>query len=292
MYVLLIILFVTSIQAQSQCSCSCCLGQYCSPVIVGTVNVQNCSSELCLAQCRCTYSQCAAMSSTYGQVLSQCVTPVYTLYNCRCLCCNGVSVPCTPMYVGLSSSYQCTDSACGVACANQYPSQCVTNMYGQILGSCVGTVTTTTAMTTIAPWLGYLCSCLYCPSGYTCTSNTIVGTTSVSQCSSAAECTSACQNHYPSTCTTTYLGQIYGVCLSQGSTRTKCKCNCCGNNGCLDYDINTNDTCTSCYARCQQLSPCASTRPITYTCTAQCSLIHLNLPLLVIILIFSFTFLN
>jgi hypothetical protein len=283
MYVLLIILFVTGIGAQYQCSCSCCLGQSCQPTLVGNVNVQNCSAELCLAQCRCTYSQCSATNAFYGQVLSQCLSTIVNQYSCQCLCCNTGSVTCTPIFVG-----------CSIACTDQYPAQCVSNQYGQTVGTCSGTVTTTTAITTVAPWLGNICSCLYCPSGYSCLSNTLVGVTSVSQCSSS-DCTLACQNRYPVTCTTAYLSQISGVCLIQTSGRTRCKCNCCSTTGCIDYELNTNDTCTSCYSKCQQVSPCvySTTRPITYTCATNNSIIKkFSFPVFILMIIIIVSFFN
>lgn len=295
MYVLLLILFITGIQvqAQNQCSCSCCLGQSCQPALIGNVNVQNCSAEICLTQCRCTYSQCSAASTSYGQVLSQCLTTVNTLYTCRCLCCNAGTPTCAPIFIGYTSAYSCDVSACSIACTVQYPSQCVSNQYGQSQGSCSGVMTTTTAIPTVAPWLGYACSCLYCPSGYTCSSNTLIGIASASECSSS-DCTLACQNRFPLTCTTTYLSQITGVCLTQNSGRTRCKCNCCGTTGCIDYELTTNDTCSSCYARCQQVSPCTSTRPVTYVCTADGLLrtANLTLSIFILILLIDVSFLN
>jgi hypothetical protein len=288
--VLLIVLLVTGIRAQNQCSCACCLGQTCAPIIVGTVSVQNCSAEMCLAQCRCQYYQCGATSPSYGQVLSQCLTTPVTLYSCQCLCCNAGNIQCTPTFVGLASAYLCQPSACSIACFSQYPAQCLSNQYAQTVGTCVGPVTTTTAMTTVAPWLGYLCSCLYCPSGYTCSSNTLLGVTSVSQCSSS-DCTEACQSRYPYTCTTAYLSQVSGVCLTQGIGRIRCKCNCCGSSGCIDYELTTNDTCTSCYSRCQQVSPCVNSRPVTYSCTNNSIIItNFSLSVLILILIIVLSF--
>jgi hypothetical protein len=289
MYVLLIILLVTGIRAQylNQCACSCCLGQSCPAVVVGMVNVQNCSADICLAQCRCTYPQCAA-NPPYGQLLTQCTNPV-NAFTCQCLCCNTGSSACTPTFVGYATvyQYQCQISACSIACAAQYPAQCVANANGQTQATCLGLVTTTTAMTTIAPWLGNICSCLYCQSGYTCTSNLLVGVTSVSQCSSS-DCTSACQNRYPITCSTSYLSQISGVCLVTANAKTRCKCNCCGTYGCVDYDLTINDTCTSCYSRCAQVSPCMNSRPPTYTCTANQPKITADFLLSVFILILLF----
>jgi hypothetical protein len=285
MYVLLIILLVTGIRAQyqNQCACSCCLGQSCPAVIVGMVNVQNCTADICLTQCRCTYPQCAA-NPPYGQLLAQCTNPVYA-FTCQCLCCNTGSSTCAATFVGYATAYACQPGACSIACIAQYPAQCISNQYGQTVGTCLGAVTTTTAMSTIAPWLGNICSCLYCQSGYTCTSNLLVGVASVSQCSSS-DCTSACQNRYPTTCSTSYLSQINGVCLIQANSRTRCKCNCCGTYGCLDYDLSTNDTCASCYAKCAQVSPCPNSRPVTYTCTANQPRLMANFLLSVFILIF------
>ncbi|CAF1232193.1 unnamed protein product [Rotaria sordida] len=283
MYVLLIALFVTGIQAQNRCSCSCCLGQYCQPTIVGTVTVQNCSTETCLTQCRCSYPQCAA-NYPYGQLFAQCSSPVYTLFNCECSCCNTGLFTCIPTFVGFTTAYVCQVSLCSVKCREEYPTQCVSNENGQTQGRCTGPLTTTTTSTAITPWLGTLCSCSYCQSGYTCLSNLLLGVTSASECSSSA-CIQACQNQYLSTCpTATYLNQINGVCLTEIKGRTRCKCNCCGGSGCIEYELNTNETCTSCYAKCQQVSPCTSTLPVTYACTLNKSMILTNYSLSIIIL--------
>ena len=269
MHVLLIVLFLTTIRAQNQnqCECSCCLGQSCQPLIVGTVPVTNCTAEICLANCRCTYSQCAA-NPPYGQLLSRCTIPIPERYTCQCSCCRTTSGPCTPSFVGFATGYHCDPGACSIACSYQYPTQCISDQNGQVQGSCVGPVTTTTPMTTVSPWLGNICSCLYCQSGYTCVSNLLVGITSAPQCSSS-DCTAACHSRYPSTnlCSISYLNQINGVCLAEGNGRTRCKCNCCGLYGCVDYEVNTNDTCSLCYGRCAQVVPCINSRPITYTCT-------------------------
>ena len=269
MFLLLIISLAipVTIYAQNQCECACCLGQPCQPLIVGTVNVPNCTAEICLANCRCTYSQCAA-NPPYGQLLSRCTIPTER-YTCQCSCCRTTSGPCTPSFVGFAIAFYCDISACSIACSNQYPTQCISDQNGQVQGSCVGPVTTTTPMTTVSPWLGNICSCLYCQSGYTCTPNVLVGITSAPQCS-ASDCTAACRNRYPtaSLCSTSYLNQINGVCLAEGNGRTRCKCNCCGLYGCVDYEVITNDTCSLCNERCAQVVPCVNSRPITYTCTA------------------------
>lgn len=285
MYVLLtIVLFVTSIRAQysNQCECSCCIGQSCLPVIVGTVNVQNCSAEICLAQCRCTYSQCGA-NPPYGQLLSRCLNPIIS-YTCQCACCNVGFPTCTVAPVGTAIAYACDPSSCGIACKEKYPLQCSSGLNGQVQGICAGPVLTTTAMTTIAPWSGNVCSCFFCQSGYMCQSNVLLGITSASQCSSS-DCTSACQSRYTSTsiCSTLYLNQISGVCLSEGNARIKCKCKCCGSYDCIDYEINTNETCGACNTRCRQVAPCASTNRVDYTCTADQPKITVNFFLFVFI---------
>ena len=281
MYELLIVLLVTNIRAQHQCSCSCCLGQYCQPTVVGVVNVQNCSEEMCLAQCRCSYPQCSA-NYPYGQVFARCSSPIHTLFNCECHCCNTGLVTCLPTFVGYSTSYLCQISSCSIACLTQYPTQCGSNQNGQTQGSCTGPVTTTTTSTAITPWLGNICSCSYCQSGPTCVPNILVGITSASQCSSSA-CTQACQNRHSSTCSIMYLNQITGICLSQVSGRVKCKCNCCGGYGCINYELNTNATCASCNTNCLQVSPCTNTFPVTYTCTVNDSIVSVNFSLLTII---------
>jgi hypothetical protein len=284
MYVLLIFLLVTGIRAQllsSQCSCACCLGQACAPSVVGSFTLQNCSVDACATQCRCAYSQCAA-TYPYGQVLVQCLPPPTTYFNCACQCCNTGTVACIPTFVGYTTAPSC--DTCNIACYANYPSQCVIQT-GQTQSICGTVVTTTTTASTIAPWLGYICSCLYCQFGSTCSSGVMVAVSSASQCSSS-ECTQACQNRYSSSCSTTYLSQISGTCLSQGSGKTKCKCNCCRGFGCIDYEVNSNDTCTSCYSKCQQVSPCTNTPTVTYTCAATTSIITSNLSLQVVIMIY------
>lgn len=284
MYVLSMLLLVTSIQAQKRCSCSCCLGPNCAPVVIGSVDVGNCSTEICAAQCRCTYPQCAA-NYPYGQVFVQCAVPVPPLFNCECRCCNTGSFACIPMLVGNSIAYICDKSSCALACNKQYPSQCVPSDQGQTQGDCVGQVITTTTTTPIPPWLGYLCSCTYCQSGPICSSGLSLGVSSASTCSAPA-CTQACQSRNPSICSLTYLNQISGTCLSESRGKIKCKCNCCSGYSCLDYEISSNETCTACYGKCLQLSPCVNTNSVTYTCTSNSSMISINFILWSIILSF------
>lgn len=289
MYVCMIsmIILAISVQAQPQCACSCCLGQYCQPLVVGILNSPNCSRETCLAQCRCSYSQCAA-SYPYGLVSTQC-SSVDTLFSCECQCCNSNSVTCTPTFIGYSTSASCQISSCSIACYTQYPAQCVSGPKGQTYGLCVGPITTTTTTTIMTPWLGNLCSCSFCPPGSTsCQSNTLLGVISASQCSSSA-CTQACQSRYQLGCTVTYLNQINGVCLSQMPGKTTCKCNCCGGYSCIDYELNTNETCSSCYTKCLQVSPCINPLTIRDTCVLNNSMIMTNPILSMIILLIIIT---
>ena len=269
MYFIVACLLIAYSRAQSPCSCSCCLGQNCQPTIVGTVYPQNCTTELCLAQCRCSYTQCLS-SQPYGQVLAQCTSPMNQMYNCQCQCCNTGTATCLPQFVGVASSYSCQPGACSIACKDQYPFQCVSNQNGQTQGTCTGLMTTTTTMTTTAfsPWLGNVCSCTFCQAGSFCPSNLVLGIASASQCSSTA-CVQACQNRYSRACPSTlYSGQVSGVCVSQTGGNIKCRCNCCGGTGCLDYELSANGTCTSCNAVCQQYSPCPNSFSATYTCAS------------------------
>jgi hypothetical protein len=286
MYLLLIILIAAEIRAQNPCLCTCCLGQGCQPIMLKPIDMQNCTAETCLTQCRCTYSQCLS-NYPNGQISTQCTFPLST---CQCQCCRAASPGCTPIFVGYATSYLCQTSSCSIACTTQYPDQCVSNVYGQTQGSCVGPMTTTTTTTTIGPWLGNVCSCSYCQSGSMCPSNVVLGVTSASQCSSSA-CTQTCQNRYQLTCpTTSNAGQVSGICTSQATGNTKCKCNCCGGNGCINYEININGTGASCYATCQQQSPCLNSYSVTYTYSLNSSKISASFSLSFVILALIITF--
>ena len=268
MYFIVVCLLIAYCRAQSSCSCSCCLGQNCQLTLVGTVYSQNCSTDNCLAQCRCSYPQCLS-SPPYGQVSAQC-TPPTLFYNCQCQCCSIGTSACVPSFVGYANAYSCQPGACSIACAAQYPSQCVSNQYGQTQGTCLGLMTTTTAMTTTAfsPWLGNVCSCTFCQSGSSCPSNLVLGITSASQCSSSA-CNQACQNRYSRACPLPlYSGQINGVCLSETSGNIKCRCKCCVINNCLEYELSTNGTSASCETVCRQYLPCENPTFVTYNSTS------------------------
>lgn len=261
--ILFVLFFFISVHGQNQCTCRCCLGQACPAVNQGVVSVNNCSAEACLSQCRCTYPQCAA-NYPYGVVMSECVRPSYA---CECRCCNSFTSACMPLLVGYANSFACDISSCSINCYQQYPTQCTTAQFSIASGTCVGPVTTTTTATTIASWFGYACSCYYCTTGYNCGLGAFIGMASATGCSSN-ECTLACQSRFPTSfCTTNYLKSIYGFCLSEMTGRTQCKCNCCGANTCIDYEISTNTSCSTCSAKCSQFSPCIDARPPTYTCT-------------------------
>jgi len=266
MSILLVLFLLTCgvVHGQNQCTCRCCLGQSCSAALQGTVSVNNCSADACLSQCRCTYPQCAG-NYPYGLLLSECVKP---LYSCQCLCCLSTTSQCTPTFVGYASTYACDLATCGVECYKQYPTQCGTGPFTGLSASCAGLATTASTTTTASTWLGYACSCYYCPSSFNCgTSGTFIGVASATGCSSN-ECTLACQNRFPtSICATTYISLISGHCLTETTGRTQCKCNCCGTSACIDYELSTNTTCSTCSSKCSQFSPCTNTRQVTYTCT-------------------------
>ncbi|CAF0941541.1 unnamed protein product [Rotaria sordida] len=293
MYLLVILLLINYAQTQQDiCSCSCCIGEFCSPTVLGTFDIRSCTIEACRLQCRTSFAQCQA-DYPNGQVLPQCLSYVSPSYNCRCDCCNTGSTTCIPIFVGYSTAYVCQSSACSISCTTQYPSQCVSNQNGQTIGTCTGPITTTAttiSTTTVSRstnslWIGHTCSCMCCQSGPNCSPNIEVGITTTSQCSSLA-CTTACQNQYPSVCPLVLnLGQTNGTCISQSSGNTRCQCQCCGTNGCPTYEINTNGDCTSCYTLCQRQSLCGNTNTVTYSCTTNKSKISVEISLSLIIFI-------
>ncbi|UJR32334.1 hypothetical protein I4U23_019797 [Adineta vaga] len=265
-FFVLFVYLLPAIRAQQYpCSCSCCNTYMCTPTTQPITYVSTCTSEVCAAQCRAIYPQC---QGTYPntQVIAQCGTSYIQLYNCRCECCSTGSATCTPSYIGTSVAYTCQPGACSISCSRQYPSQCISNENGQTQGTCTGLITTTSTTTTIGPWLGNTCSCMCCQTGSYCTT-TNVGITSASQCSTTA-CTQACQIRYPSVCPSIYsLGQTSGTCTSgSNSGNTRCACRCCGSDGCLNYDIRTNEVCTTCNSLCQSQTQCRNSYQVTYTC--------------------------
>ncbi|CAF1589151.1 unnamed protein product [Rotaria magnacalcarata] len=229
--------------------------------------MSSCTVDTCLQQCRTFYSQCQANIPS-GQAQGQCSSSVSPLYQCRCDCCFTGSASCIPAFIGYGSAYVCNAGACSISCTSQYPSQCISNQYGQVSGTCTGLITTTTTTTTTNMiGTGYTCSCMCCSSGSNCSPNINVGFTIASQCSSSS-CMQACQNRYPVYCPSIpSLGQSNGICTNQVNGNTRCKCQCCTTNGCPAYEINTSGDCTSCSALCQQQFPCGSANPTVYTCS-------------------------
>ncbi len=279
MYSLILLLLISYVQAQQDmCLCSCCIGQSCNPTYVGASSLSSCTYQSCYTSCRNLYTQCQ-LDYPNGQVVPQCVSTATTLspsFNCRCDCCRTGSPTCSTIFVGYSTSYTCQPGSCSISCTTQYPTQCVSDQSGQTSGTCIGMITTTTTSTTTISTTsrsssGNTCSCLCCQSGPSCSPNIEVGiATGVAQCSSAA-CTTACQNQYPASCPSiSYLGNTTGVCAGPTSGNTRCRCQCCGINGCPTYDVNTNSDCTSCPSLCQQR--CGYTNPTTFTCASNRSI--------------------
>jgi len=287
MQLLVIFLLLTSIRAQqNSCSCSCCTGLLCNPTSLPTVNVQSCTLQSCLAQCRATYSQCQGNNS-YDYLSAQCISNVVPQFNCRCNCCNTGSASCSPSYVGDSRAYLCETGPCSISCREQYPSQCKADQTGLTQGTCTSLITSTaTPTTTIGPWLGNTCTCTY---SQTCSSCPPVyaGVTSASYCSSAA-CTQACRNKYPPSCSTvSNINQTSGTCISDTSGNTFCGCRCCSTNGCIDYKININGGCGMCDSTCRQYTPCDNTAPVTVqTCSSNSA--KTSIPWMIFILIITF----
>ncbi|CAF4309859.1 unnamed protein product, partial [Rotaria magnacalcarata] len=90
------------------------------------------------------------------------------------------SASCIPAFIGYGSAYVCNAGACSISCTSQYPSQCISNQYGQVSGTCTGLITTTTTTTTTTTNMigtGYTCSCMCCSSGSNCSPNINVGFT-------------------------------------------------------------------------------------------------------------------
>jgi hypothetical protein len=264
LFVILSLLLLTSIRAQqNQCFCTCCNGPLCIPISLPTIDVQNCTLESCLGQCRTSYSQCQG-NGIIGHVSAECASTVTPQFDCRCDCCNTGSTSCSPSYVGNTRVYSCQAGACSIACIRQYPNQCRADQSGLTQGTCTDYITTTT--TSVGPWLGNICSCTCCQTG-SC-SPTSVGVTSASYCSSSI-CTQSCRNQYPLSCLSSLnLSQTNGTCISNIGGNTFCGCRCCGTNGCIDYKINTNGGCTTCDSMCRQYTPCTNTNQVTtQTCT-------------------------
>lgn len=263
---LTIVLLLTMVHAQQDsCSCTCCSGQNCSPYTLPPLPLQSCTQDRCVAQCRTSYPQCQN-GYPNGVLSAACSSTLTPQYNCRCDCCNTGSSSCTPVFVGNAVGFTCQTGSCSILCSQLYPTQCISNQFGQTQGTCTGQLTTTSTTTTTAgPWLGNSCSCNCCSTGSSC-SPFYVGATSASQCS-ATSCTQACRNQYPATCPSfTSTGQSSGTCTSQGGGSTRCKCNCCGMSGCSDIEVNTSGSCASCESACRQQPQCTNAYQVTPTC--------------------------
>ena len=278
MYVLIVLLYITGIRAQgSLCSCLCCSTLGCTPTQVGTINMPSCTISSCADRCRNTFLDCGPLNAQV-QVSPQCSSTVAPLYNCQCNCCRTGSTTCAPSVVGYSSAYTCQDSSCSISCATRYPTVCVADQTGQTQGSCAGLISTTTTLTTsiistttinpVDVWLAHTCSCRCCQAGTNCAPNIEVGIASAAECSSTA-CTQACQNRYSAACPSlTYLGRANGTCTSQGNGGARCRCRCCDQGVCKDYEPNFNGNCASCKTRCQQVAPCANRSSVTEACSS------------------------
>jgi hypothetical protein len=268
MYVIVFLLCFICVQTQDRvCSCSCCSGPNCAPITMGTIHMQVCTTDTCAWQCRTAFSSCQI---TNAYVLATCSSTVMPMYNCQCDCCRTGSTSCMPTFVGYSTAYLCQIGACSISCTHQYSNQCPSDHNGQTQGTCTGLITTTTTTTTTTRStlisLNYTCSCQCCQSGATCRPQNQIGLALTNQCSSSS-CTQACQQQYPSACPSlSFIGQVNGTCTDHGNDITRCSCQCCGANGCLPYEIDINDDCTFCRAKCQQLSPCTNTNSLTFTC--------------------------
>ena len=305
MKLIVIFLLLANIRAQpNSCSCSCCRspapGQSCTPVSLSSVNVPSCTLESCLGQCRATHNQCQGNTSA-DYISAQCLftatttttTTIPPPYTCRCDCCSTGSITCTPFYVGNTRAYLCQTGSCSIACEQQYPTQCRADQTGVTQGTCTDFTTTTSTATTITmigPWLGNTCKCAYYPTGF-CGPDTSVGVTSASSCSSDV-CTQACRNRYPSLCVT----QTTGTCISDIGAKTYCGCQCCGTNGCINYRINTNESCTTCDSICRYNTPCVNTNSVTVqTCSTnngQTLFSSINTIFIIFLLIFFCSVIN
>ncbi len=164
--VTLSVLLLNVVQIQSySCSCSCCFGQGCvPPQLPNLVEAQQCTDASCLEACKARYYQCNILPPN-GHASGKCLTTTTSTttnspiiggpYTCQCSCCNTGTYLCTPSFVGYTNAYSCQVGTCSIACAQQYPSTCVNNQFGQTQGTCLG-ITTSTA---IIPIGSLRCGC-------------------------------------------------------------------------------------------------------------------------------------
>ncbi|CAF3149079.1 unnamed protein product [Rotaria sp. Silwood2] len=292
MHLLLYFFLLTNVRAQQHsCLCSCCRNLSCNLIPLPPIYVQTCTLLSCLAQCQATYPKCRE-NYPYNLISAQCNSTTIPSFGCRCDCCNTGFPSCSPSYVGNSLAFVCNIHSCSISCATQYPNLCSVNHHGQAQGTCSGlvtipsTLTTTSVVTTVDPWLGNTCSCKCCQTGFHCLP-TYVGITSAYQCSSGA-CTQACQRRYPLSCPSlSNYGQVNGTCVSGTSGNTICRCGCCSTNGCINYDISIHGNCAMCNSVCRQQSPCTKPDQVTQTCYTNKA--KLPLPWLIFILTMNFS---
>ena len=170
------------------CSCECCLGVDCkTSTIDKIVHAEQCNDDSCLAACRRTYYGCN-VSPPHGQAKGRCLTTTTTTtkrpdlivapYLCRCECCNTGSYLCSKSLVGYATAYACSEGACSIACARQYPSLCVNDRRGQTQGTCDGN--------TAPPNGSGLCGCSCCTNN-NCHLYEMVSSHGCSTCSSACQ---------------------------------------------------------------------------------------------------------
>lgn len=176
-----------------QCSCSCCLGSGCiASRLSDPVEAAQCTDASCLAACKARYYQCTA-SPGYGQAIGYCSSTTTSVstpsslisgpYACQCKCCNSNTYQCTPSFVGWTNAYSCTEGACSISCARDYPSSCVNNHNGRTEGICIGA----SSSTTNSPNRSVRCEC-------TCYGSNGVEMYEVTAANGCSSCLTACQS--------------------------------------------------------------------------------------------------
>jgi hypothetical protein len=138
----------TNVQ-QFSCRCDCCYTNSgsCLPVFVGLANAYTCQSGSCSISCAQQYpNQC--QSNQNGQTQGNCIGSLTTTTStttsgswlgntCSCMCCNNGTY-CSPLYVVITSDYQCSLTSCTQACQIRYPLTCPSSMVtGQTNGTCI-----------------------------------------------------------------------------------------------------------------------------------------------------------
>lgn len=193
----------SSIQVPGYCQCRCCNtgSTNCQPNFVGEAVAGTCTVEGCSIACYVRYPGLCGFNQS-GITLGLCTGPVTTttlmsttlqpvwLGNvCVCTFCQSAVACYSPLFLGATSSAQCSTSSCTQACQSRFTPSCATTNYqGQVTGMCPSL-----AMGNIK------CRCNCCGASIGCIDYDLNINGTCTSCQGACQQVSPCGNLYGAT---------------------------------------------------------------------------------------------